>query len=194
MKATFAANLTKLRNAASMTQLELAERLNFSDKAVSKWERAESMPDVYTVKQLADLFQVSVDDLLTPSEEWKKPVIKGVLDKKHRITGGLITLVVLVSIVAVALLVFVILWLAGLPDPRVFVYMLPAVFITWLVLNSTILDGKHNRYITMGLVFSVVAVVYAALISLNPWQLFLFAIPAEAVTWLSFYINRQRKK
>lgn len=194
MKATFAANLTKLRNAASMTQLELAERLNFSDKAVSKWERAESMPDVYTVKQLADLFQVSVDDLLTPSEEWKKPVIKGVLDKKHRVTGGLITLVVLVSIVAVALLVFVILWLAGLPDPRVFVYMLPAVFITWLVLNSTMLDGKHNRYITMGLVFSVVAVVYAALISLNPWQLFLFAIPAEAVTWLSFYINRQRKK
>lgn len=194
MKATFAANLTKLRNAASMTQLELAERLNFSDKAVSKWERAESMPDVYTVKQLADLFQVSVDDLLTPSEEWKKHVIKGVLDKKHRITGGLITLVVLVSIVAVALLVFVILWLAGLPDPRVFVYMLPAVFITWLVLNSTMLDGKHNRYITMGLVFSVVAVVYAALISLNPWQLFLFAIPAEAVTWLSFYINRQRKK
>ena len=194
MKATFAANLTKLRNAASMTQLELAERLNFSDKAVSKWERAESMPDVYTVKQLADLFQVSVDDLLTPSEEWEKPVIKGVLDKKHRITGGLITLVVLVSIVAVAILVFVILWLAGLPDPRVFVYMLPAVFITWLVLNSTMLDGKHNRYITMGLVFSVVAVVYAALISLNPWQLFLFAIPAEAVTWLSFYINRQRKK
>ncbi len=194
MKATFAANLTRLRNAASMTQLELAERLNFSDKAVSKWERAESMPDVYTVKQLADLFQVSVDDLLTPVEEWKKPVIKGKLDKKHRITGGLITLVVLVSIVAVALLVFVILWLAGMPEPRVFVYMLPAVFITWLVLNSTMLDGKHNRYITMGLVFSVVAVVYAALISINPWQLFLFAIPAEAVTWLSFYINRQRNK
>ena len=194
MKATFAANLIKLRNAASMTQLELAERLNFSDKAVSKWERAESMPDVYTIKQLADLFQVSVDDLLTPSEQWEKPVVMGNLDKKHRVTGGLITLVVLVSILAVAFLVFVILWLAGMPDARVFVYMLPAVFVTWLVLNSTMLEGKHNRYITMGLVFSVIAVVYAALISINPWQLFLFAIPAEAVTWLSFYINRQRKK
>ncbi len=194
MKATFAANLTKLRNAASMTQLELAERLNFSDKAVSKWERAESMPDVYTIKQLADLFQVSVDDLLTPSEQWEKPVVKDKLDKKHRVTGGLITLVVLVSILAVAFLVFVILWLAGMPDARVFVYMLPAVFVTWLVLNSTMLEGKHNRYITMGLVFSVIAVVYAALLSINPWQLFLFAIPAEAVTWLSFYINRQRKK
>lgn len=194
MKATFAANLIKLRNAASMTQLELAERLNFSDKAVSKWERAESMPDVYTIKQLADLFQVSVDDLLTPSEQWEKPVVMGNLDKKHRVTGGLITLVVLVSILAVAFLVFVILWLAGMPDARVFVYMLPAVFVTWLVLNSTMLEGKHNRYITMGLVFSVIAVVYVALISINPWQLFLFAIPAEAVTWLSFYINRQRKK
>lgn len=194
MKATFAANLIKLRNAVSMTQLELAERLNFSDKAVSKWERAESMPDVYTIKQLADLFQVSVDDLLTPSEQWEKPVVKDKLDKKHRVTGGLITLVVLVSILAVAFLVFVILWLAGMPDARVFVYMLPAVFVTWLVLNSALLEGKHNRYITMGLVFSVIAVVYAALISINPWPLFLFAIPAEAVTWLSFYINRQRKK
>ena len=177
-----------------MTQLELAERLNFSDKAVSKWERAESMPDVYTIKQLADLFQVSVDDLLTPNEQWEKPVVKDKLDKKHRVTGGLITLVVLVSILAVAFLVFVILWLAGMPDARVFVYMLPAVFVTWLVLNSALLEGKHNRYITMGLVFSVIAVVYAALISINPWPLFLFAIPAEAVTWLSFYINRQRKK
>lgn len=194
MKATFAANLIKLRNQSSLTQLDLAERLNFSDKAVSKWERAESMPDVYTVKRIADLFSVSVDTLLTPSEEWEKPVVKSDLDKKRRVTGGLITLVVLVAIMSVALLIFVILWLAGIPDPRVFVYMLPVLLVTWLVLNSTLLGGKHNRYITMGLVFSVVAVVYVALIRYQPWQLFLFAIPAEAVTWLSFYINRWRKK
>lgn len=190
----FAANLIKLRNMASMTQLDLAQRLNFSDKAVSKWERADSMPDVYTVKCIAEIFGVTVDTLLTSSEEWDKPLPDGRLDKKRRVTGGLITLVVLVAIISVALLVFVILWLAGMPEWRVFVYVLPVVFVTWLVLNSALLKGKNNRYITMGLVLSIVTVVYVALIRYNPWQLFLFAIPAEAVTWLSFYINRWRKR
>ncbi len=179
---------------ASMTQLDLAQRLNFSDKAVSKWERADSMPDVYTVKCIAEIFGVTVDTLLTSSEEWDKPLPDGRLDKKRRVTGGLITLVVLVAIISVALLVFVILWLAGMPEWRVFVYVLPVVFVTWLVLNSALLKGKNNRYITMGLVLSIVTVVYVALIRYNPWQLFLFAIPAEAVTWLSFYINRWRKR
>ena len=66
-----AGNIGKLRREAGMTQLELAEELNYSDKAVSKWERGESIPDVIILKQLADRFSVSVDFLLRadhPSE------------------------------------------------------------------------------------------------------------------------------
>ena len=54
LKPVIAKNITALRQQARMTQSELAERLNYSDKAISKWERAESMPDVAVLKTIAD--------------------------------------------------------------------------------------------------------------------------------------------
>ena len=65
LKPIFANNLSALRKKKNWTQLELALRLNYSDKAVSKWERGESLPDVTILKQIADLFEVSVDYLLS---------------------------------------------------------------------------------------------------------------------------------
>ena len=64
IKAVVASNIIELRTKAGMTQLELAEKLNYSDKSVSKWERAESIPDVTILKSLADIFGVTVDYLL----------------------------------------------------------------------------------------------------------------------------------
>ena len=67
VKQIIAKNLVELRKQNRLTQLELAERLNYSDKAVSKWERGESIPDVITMKALADLFSVSVDYFIRKS-------------------------------------------------------------------------------------------------------------------------------
>ena len=64
LKLNLAKNITALRQASSMTQLELAEKLNYSDKAISKWERSESIPDVMVLKSIADLFGVTLDYLL----------------------------------------------------------------------------------------------------------------------------------
>ena len=64
LKITVAKNIADLRKAANMTQLDLASRLNYSDKAVSKWERGESLPDVATLKTIAEIFSVTVDYLL----------------------------------------------------------------------------------------------------------------------------------
>ena len=55
LKAIVAKNLVALRKNAGFTQIELAEKLNYSDKAVSKWERGESLPDIETMKRIADL-------------------------------------------------------------------------------------------------------------------------------------------
>lgn len=63
VKKSFASRLTALRKNAGMTQIQLAESLNYSDKAVSKWERAESIPDAYTLLKIAKLFDVSLDAL-----------------------------------------------------------------------------------------------------------------------------------
>ena len=68
LKTIIADNIIALRKAQGWTQAELAEKLGYSDKAVSKWERAESVPDVAVLKNLADLFGVTVDWLLSTDE------------------------------------------------------------------------------------------------------------------------------
>lgn len=60
-----AANITELRKSKKWTQSELAEKINYSDKSVSKWERGEGLPDLKVITQMADLFGVSVDCLVT---------------------------------------------------------------------------------------------------------------------------------
>ena len=72
IKVNVASNLLKLRAAANMTQMELGQKINYTDKAVSKWERAESLPDVTVLKTIADLFGVTVDYLITSHDEWEQ--------------------------------------------------------------------------------------------------------------------------
>lgn len=65
VKLIISKNIIKYRKKMGLTQLELAEKLNYSDKTLSKWERGESMPDIVTLKQLADIFMISVDVLIS---------------------------------------------------------------------------------------------------------------------------------
>ena len=68
VKLIISKNIIKYRKKMGLTQLELAEKLNYSDKTLSKWERGESMPDIVTLKQLADIFMISVDVLISTED------------------------------------------------------------------------------------------------------------------------------
>ena len=72
IKELIAKNLIHFRTSAGLTQLELAERLNYSDKSVSKWERGLAVPDVLVLKQLADLYGIKVDDFFSEGENLAK--------------------------------------------------------------------------------------------------------------------------
>ena len=65
LTAVIAENLAYYRKKSLLTQSELASKLNYSDKSISKWERAEGVPDIYILKQLADLYGISVNDFLS---------------------------------------------------------------------------------------------------------------------------------
>ena len=71
LKLITASNLINLRTGAGMTQAELGAMLNYSDKTISKWERAEAIPDAFVLRQLSEIFGVTVDNLLTSHDEWK---------------------------------------------------------------------------------------------------------------------------
>jgi transcriptional regulator with XRE-family HTH domain len=68
---TLGARIARLRKEQGMTQLELAERMGVTDKAVSKWERGVSFPDIASFPRLAEIFHVSTDDLLQAAK--RKP-------------------------------------------------------------------------------------------------------------------------
>lgn len=64
LKDTISKNLVELRTHARLTQLQLAEMLNYSDKAVSKWERGEAVPDLRVLIKLAEIYGITVDDIV----------------------------------------------------------------------------------------------------------------------------------
>lgn len=67
-KALVSKNLTNYRKVNNLTQLELAEKLNYSDKSISKWERGESLPDIYTLGVIAAFYGITINDLCMEKE------------------------------------------------------------------------------------------------------------------------------
>ena len=122
LKNILAQNLVKLRKASNMTQSELAEKLSYSDKAVSKWERGESLPDIEILYEISKLYNVTIDELL--SEEVKINHTKKLKTKMRFIISLISSL--LVWLIATIVFVFLV-WLN--PDKErqwlVFIYAIP---------------------------------------------------------------------
>ncbi len=191
LKIVFASNLIKLRTQAGMTQAELGDRLHYSDKSVSKWERGESVPDAYVLKCIAEIFGVSVDYLISSHDQWEKPISPG--EETEVYSHLFITLAAIAGIWTLTVVEFVVAWLFGYAHWISFVAAVPISLITLLVLNSVWFRGKHNMFIVMALVLCIVALVYFALIEHNFWEIFIIAVPAEIVVYLSFQIGKRRK-
>lgn len=191
LKNVLAENLIKYRKAANLTQAELAEKINYSDKAVSKWERAAGMPDVDVLKQIADLFGVTVDDMLTKSD--KPARVKRKINLLMR-TNVTICSVLLVWLVATAIFVFTLLaapeiknmWLA-------FVYAVPASCIVLLVFNCILGKPFLSIVIITGLIFSLAAAIYVTVPFRNSWLLFIFCIPLELLNIIYFSLMIKNK-
>ncbi|MEG9429364.1 MAG: helix-turn-helix transcriptional regulator [Christensenellaceae bacterium] len=185
IKDCFAANLIAYRKSLNLTQAELAEKLNYSDKAVSKWERAESVPDIYTLKQIADFLGTKVDVLISEPKK-DRPKINYNLGKKRTILCLASTAIVwLVAIVLYAFLHIIFpsieqTWLS-------FIYAIPVSAIVLLVFTSVWGKSLGNAVILSILVWSVILTVYLTLLHTLPnpsarlWEIFLIGIPAEGV-------------
>lgn len=191
LKVITASNIINLRTAKGLTQAELGALLNYSDKSVSKWERAEAVPDAYVLKKMSEIFGVSVDYILSSHDEWVPP--ESFKKEERNFHSKVLTALVLLGIWTAVFLVYVIGWLNGMNWWILFVYALPVSLITFLVLNSVWEQGKNNRHIIYGLVASVILTAYLTFFSFNPWQILLLIVPAEFIVFLSFRIKKTRK-
>lgn len=194
LKTNFAKKLFSLRTKAGLTQSELGDKLSYSDKTVSKWERGEAIPDAGVLKKISRIFSVSVDSLLDDGET-KTEAVPAANEKNHTSLYPSITRVIMAGIWTAAVLIFVLLWI--ILDVRywmVFAYALPVSAVAMLVFNSIWNKGRKNFWIVSFLVVSIIAVVYLGMLEVkNAWQLFLLVVPAELLVWLSFRIRKRKK-
>ena len=186
LKFITAANIISLRTKEGMTQAQLAELLNYSDKSVSKWERAEAVPDAYVLKHMSEIFGVSVDYLLSSHNDWE-PISQ---KQKRRYRSEIIVLISMVGIWTLAFFIFIIGWILGHLFWMVFIYAIPISLITLLVFNSVWEKGKRNYYIISTLVASIFVLFYLALLRWNPWQILLLIVPAELIVFLAFRVKK----
>ena len=178
-----------------MTQAELGEKLHYTDKAVSKWERAESMPDVVVLKALGDIFGVTIDELLTEQNQWQPKPTPGMETETY--SRLFIVLSSIAAIWTMCVIEFVVVWIAvDTIQWIVFVIAVPLSLTALLIFNSIWNKGRNNMYIVMTLVLSLVVLIYLMLLQYNFWQMFLVLLPVEAVVFLMFHIrtSKPRKK
>ena len=185
-----ASNIINLRTEAGMTQAELGAKLNYSDKTISKWERAEAIPDAYVLLQMSEIFGVTVDNLLCSHDEWKPiPVEEPETEQVSYSTGRIIAIAV-IGVWTLALTAFVALWLADIIMWQVFAVALPVSILVYMILICVFHRKRYLQYVIAAFVLSLFVMTYLLCYPrYNPWQLFLIAIPAEVIVFLSCNIK-----
>ena len=175
IKENLAKNLIKYRKALNLTQAELAEKLNYSDKAVSKWERAESVPDLYVLKQIADFYRIKIDTLIAEPKDEKPQIARSISKKRATICLCCTGLVWLVAILC---------------------FTFPITLIILLVLTAVWHKFWTNSLIISLLIWSSLLSIFLTLsYLLNPvpptlWMIFLIGVPAQAIV-VSWYFYRK---
>lgn len=194
LKLISASNIIKLRTEAGLTQAELGEKLNYSDKTISKWERGEAIPDAYVLTQMAEIFDVTVDYLLSSHDAWESPEQQ---ENRQEETGYSVNMIIAISVLGVwtmALTIFVLLWLFDIILWETFVVALPVSILTYMVLICVFRRRRHLQFVIAAFVLSLFILLYFTLPMQKPWQLFLIAIPAEIIVFLSCNIRRRPRK
>ncbi|MEG1547535.1 MAG: helix-turn-helix transcriptional regulator [Clostridia bacterium] len=190
LKSAIAKNIIALRKAAGLTQIELAEKLNYSDKSVSKWERCESLPDITVIQDIADLFGVTVDYMLVEEHPAQAVTTGPAHDAaKDKNTNHLIIALLSASLVwLIATIVFVVFRFITIEENGiiwlVYVYAIPVTCVVLLIFNA-IWGKRYLTFIILSLlIWSILSSVYLLLLPANNWYIFLIGIPAQLITVL----------
>ena len=201
LKKQLGANIAAYRKSHGLTQAGLAEKLNYSDKAVSKWERAESVPDVLTLVQLAELFDVTVNDLVVDPDEIPEQtdnkmerVMSAAVEKtmKRKATKRIILSLSSLLVWFVALLLFVIFSTLDIPKSWIaFIYAIPADAIVRLSLRSAWKDFRHNQGLVSVIMWGALLSIFMTVLlfaDFNCWKAFLLGIPGQLAIFLAFSV------
>lgn len=191
-----ARNLAYYRKASGLTQLELAEKFNYSDKSVSKWERGEGFPDIFVLKSLADFYGITVDDFYQSEHK----AVKVSQSKKRKQTYLKLLSIGIAWLVIVLTFFFL---STFIPKDAAFKPWLTFIYGT-LITSIVLLVWEfiyHNRFMRM---LAASGIIWTATLSLfltfyvaanTPLPLmFVVAIPLQILEILWYLFRRNRKR
>lgn len=191
IKETISENLVNFRKANKMTQLELAEKVGYSDKAVSRWEHGEVVPDVETLDRLAGIFGIPIALFF---EENPNPV----KEKKIKLQIGNKLTIALLSIVSVWFLVTVIYIYSKVithENPwQLFVLAVPISFVLAIVFNAVWGSRTYFFIYLSAFVWSMITYFYLIWIEYNIWIIFFTGIPLQIAIVLMANLKPTKKK
>ena len=187
-KEIIAANLTALRKASKMTQQELASKLNYSDKAISRWEHAETLPDIDTLCKICTIYGVRFEYLLQKEQPKKN---NPYVEKRNTANKVLITIIAAFSVWIAAFALFFGLSMATQINVwMIFTWSIPSTNIVLLVCNAFFFRSKAYNYIVSSfLMWTLLLACYLQLIAYNMWMLFIVGVPVQAVIMLSAFLK-----
>ena len=194
VKETIAKNLVELRKSKKITQQELARRLNYSDKAISRWEHAETLPDIETLCRICDIYGVKFEYLLQKEQPKKNNpnVIKD--DMPNRVV---ILLVAAVSIWLAAILCYTSTYiLFETNEWTVFIWAIPVCSIVCQIANRFLFQSKIMNVICASITgWSLILSIYLQLMknfNENLWLLFILGIPIQSLIILLLVFKPKR--
>lgn len=196
VKEIIAKNLTELRKSHKLTQQTLAEKLNYSDKAISRWERGETLPDIETLCTLCDLYGVRFEYLLQQEQptEGKNPFVKG-RDNANKI---FICLISAATVWLCATMAFI--WsdmTKGLWLWNLFIWALPCTGIPLAVCNrlwwrNKIFGAINTSYTAWTLLLSIY--IEALLRGDNMWFFFILGVPVQIIVIFSAMLKSKGRE
>lgn len=195
LKKIFSKNLSALRKKLNLTQVELADKLNYSDKAVSKWERGEAIPDASILKQMASFFNVSIDFLLNEQEDESinKLELNKSENKKSLINNYLtITFLTIFGIWLISLIVFIIIQDKQLEnDWWCFIFPIPVCALITFIF-ACIWAKKVLQCVCLSLFMWTLLLTFYLTFDYN-WLIFLIGVPLQVIIFLAYNFRKLKK-
>ncbi|MFA7378287.1 MAG: helix-turn-helix transcriptional regulator [Bacilli bacterium] len=189
-KKIVADNISYYRKKMGLTQLQLAEKINYSDKAISKWERAESLPEVYVLNQLATFFGVTLNDFLTVGRKPREPLAVKTRILISIMSAGIVWLVATIIFVLINLISSNI----GYDTWLLFIYAIPLSSIVLLVFSLIWGNNRLSFAFVTSLSVGLTLSIYLSLFKIYPhiWYLFISLVPIEILAMFWFIFRKIR--
>lgn len=185
-------NLIMLRKQNKLTQQDLASKISYSDKAISRWEKGEVLPDIEVLQQLSNIYNVPLSYML--EEHSKEDNVAFILRTTKRIATVMLSYIT-VWTAFIVLYVYLKIW-HDFNYWQLFVWALPISVLVLLVMNNIWGNKKYNIYLESFILWSLITAIFLQFLAEDVWLIYLVGVPIQLILIIQaiFYpFNKKRK-